>query len=102
LDCRRPIQATLGLLLVAPLLLWLEGGCGEGGAIFPNKLVTPCYVPPKRCCDEEALPASRGGMEEAQMGAVRGPAASLPVGHGGEGEWSCGALVLGGGSCPRR
>jgi hypothetical protein len=100
-DLRRQIQAILGLLLLLPLLRWLEGGDASSSIAFPNKLVAAGSSSSLDLSTSDALLAGRGGVGESGPGAVRCVSSSLLAGHGGEEEQRKGSLILacGEGSC---
>jgi hypothetical protein len=101
-DLRRQIWALLGLLLLLPLLRWLEGGEVEGSSVFFNKLVAERSSSPLDLSAGVAFLAGHGGEEERQPGAVRPVISLLLAGHGGEEEMEKDWLLLslGEGSCP--
>ncbi|XP_071681951.1 uncharacterized protein [Lolium perenne] len=104
LDLRRQILTSLGLLLVLPLLRWLEGGDAGSGTVFPNKLVATGSSLSMDGSKDDTLLAGRGSVGESQPDAARCVPSSLLAGHGGEEEQKRSSPILdwGEGSCPLR
>jgi hypothetical protein len=101
-DVRDQIWPGLGLLLLLPLLRWLEEGVATSSIVFPNNQVAASFSSSMDFSPGVALLASRGGMGEGGPGAGWWGFSSLLADHGGEEEQKRISPILfcGEGSCP--